>query len=540
MRILSSGEFISEKYVKLLGDKNIFEDYIYDMLTYVTGLHFVKKDYPITVATGGSDKSRGRFDPMEEYGVKAGVVTSDKGSKCVVKFDPSHSIQIYPVVPDNSNDETHTLPYGATVDIYAVAGGKASRIASGLDADLLIDPNRRTYWGRKDRYDTRRAANTAVRDAIRSWGLDSRFVQITNGIKREAAKYKADKEAAEKAENERYARNTERMEKQPVLEFAKDGAPFEPGCGYVFRKWNTMDDGDGWMHMSLPCIVMMTLKEYCRKELSDSLAADVTPDPSGIDDFIAKYKKYMYTPRALPEDNYKNVTCFRNMKRDIPCQHCGKKDIVNVMVIEAPDKKRYLVGSDCVFHLVKLPEDEFEEKWNKPFTTALNIKEMENTDRRREWHRGWYVQKNEYGDDVFMYIGTKTRILDNPWFSDDTIARGNGYKAPRFESHTRLMSEGFMKRMLPEDYLKAVYTDVDMKYVLRCLYPDRQMIKDGYEVFEFGGFKYDFSGTPLYRSIPLDFGSKTIGEFTVSVEDDDGLPGITVKFRNYAVHIYYE
>lgn len=559
MKIYSSDEFIREKYLKIDTKSYLFDDFAQNLAEYVTGFYILKKKYGLTPSSS-TNMETGRVDIFDYYGIKTRVENTGKGGKFVMEFSPGHSIHIYPVCDDGANatEIGFHIPKDSTVDIYAVSNGKAKKLLTGLDANLISNPNQRGYRGMKDRFDERNKAGKAVKSEIDSWGLSQKYNTLNAALEKAGEEYQVrlDREnEANKRKREEASRladmNRERAKQGVVLEFAKDGIPFEPGCEYRFRDWTDNSfrrpagkgaRQDAEPEMTFSVLIRQLLKEYCRKELQETFDNPKHPDSSGIDNFIKKYKKYIYSPRALKEDNYLLVDYFRNKKQDIPCQHCGKEKIVNIMVIEAPDGKRYLVGSDCVFRLAKMPWDVFEEKWNKPFTMAQRILDMTNKDKKLGWPGNWYVQKNEDGKEMFVYAASRDNPLDCEWFYIPDVKRDPSYKPHRRESHTRLLSEGFMKRMLPDEYTDALYTNVDIVYILDCIYPTKEMLLHGYNKFSFCGVDYDLNKYEYNKKITLLEEDKhiNIGEFSVDVENDGGLPKITVKFRNYTYTLKYK
>ena len=559
MKIFNSEEFIREKYMKIKTTDDLFDDFVQNLVEYVTGFYAIKKKYELQTTNEETNLELGKVNPVEYYGVKTRVENTTKGGKFVVEFDNQNSLHAYPVCDDNydRNEIGMPIPLNATVDFYFVSNGKTTKLATGLDANLVLAPNQKRFWGNSKRWEERNTINKLVKDEIYQCGIARKYKSLNTELEKEGETYLEQlnaKREASRVEWEEYNKQKEknkvRVSKGVVLEFAKNGIPFEPGCTYKFKNWFDIgfakppkrgEKPDTTPSVCVAALTLQLLKEYCRNELEIAFANKRHPDASDIDDFIAKYKKYIYTPRALKEDNYLLVDYFKNQKRDIPCQHCGKKDIVNVMVIEAPDKKRYLVGSDCVFHLVKLSWDEFEEKWNKPFTMAQRIQDTLNKDAKMGWVKNWYVQKNDNGEDTFVYIATKDALLDSEWFYIPDISRSSNYKPLRRESHTKILSEGFMKRMLPREYVKAIYTNVDMPYVLDCIYPSKEMMQYGYKKFSFGGVDYNFNTFEYINRIKLPETSETIniGEFKITIENDNGLPKIETKFRDYTYTLKY-
>lgn len=553
MKIYNSEEFINEMYLKIDQSKDLFKECVESLCMYVTGFAFIKKKLKLEHAND-TDVENGKINIFDYYGITYETINSDKGGKVVVKFDNSHSIHLYPTTEkEDDNNTLKFLNYDQRLDVYAVASGKTEKICNSLDLYDVLEPNRRTNWGKSTMFDERNKLNKKVKEYVSSWGLTKKYNELNNKLENDSVERleRLDRESKErdieiKKSQERYKRNQERTKSGIVLEFYKDGNLFAPMANYNSSFYDytkssfdlyslkRKDKNQEKSELSLSVLMRQLLKEYCANELKECLNNPVKPDKNIITDFIQTYKKYKYTPRKLKEDNYKLVDYFKNYKKDIPCQHCGKNNIVNIMVIEAPDKNKYLVGNECVFHLVKLSWDEFEEKWNFPFTQASKMTDKMKEDQKRGFASNWFITKDTHGVERFVYVATPEELLDNDWFTQSIVRRPPNYKFLKRNFRVVDFSEGFMKRMLPREYVESIHTNVDIKYLMNCIYP-----QESYTKFSFGGVEYNLSGDTFYDKVPSKNNNMNVGEFSISVKDDDGLPNIEIKFRNYTYKIRY-
>lgn len=554
MKIYNSEEFINEMYLKIDASKDLFKECVESLCMYVTGFAFIKKKLKLEPAND-TDIENGKINIFDYYGITYETINSDKGGKVVVKFDNSHSIHLYPTTEkeDDDNNTLKFLNYNQRLDVYAVASGKTEKICNSLELHNVLEPNRRFNWGKSTMFDERNKLNKKVKEYVLSWGLTKKYNELNNKLENDSVERleRLDRESEErnikiKKSQERYERNQERTKSGIVLEFYKDGNLFAPMANYNYSFYDYTkssielyplkreDKNQENSELCLSVLMRQLLKEYCANELKECLTNPKKPNGTIITDFIKEYKKYKYTPRKLKEDNYKNVDCFKNYAKDIPCQHCGKTNIVNIMVIEAPDKNKYLVGNECVFHLVKLSWDEFEEKWNFPFTQAAKMTDKMKEDQKRGFASNWFITKDIHGDERFVYVATPEELLENDWFKKPIVQRPPKYKFLKRNFRVVDFSEGFMKRMLPREYVESIYTNVDIKYLMNCIYP-----QESYTEFSFGGVEYNLSGDTFYTKIPSKDNNITVGEFKISVKDDDGLPNIEIQFRNYTYKIKY-
>lgn len=553
MKIYNSEEFINEMYLKIDQSKDLFKECVESLCMYVTGFAFIKKKLKLE-PSNDTDVENGKINIFDYYGITYETINSDKGGKVVVKFDNSHSIHLYPTTEkEDDNNTLKFLNYDQRLDVYAVASGKTEKICNSLDLYDVLEPNRRTNWGKSTMFDERNKLNKKVKEYVSSWGLTKKYNELNNKLENDSVERleRLDRESKErdieiKKSQERYRRNQERTKSGIVLEFYKDGNLFEPMANYNSSFYDytkssfdlyslkRKDKNQEKSELSLSVLMRQLLKEYCANELKECLNNPVKPDKNIITDFIQTYKKYKYTPRKLKEDNYKLVDYFKNYKKDIPCQHCGKNNIVNIMVIEAPDKNKYLVGNECVFHLVKLSWDEFEEKWNFPFTQAAKMTDKMKEDKKRGFASNWFITKDTHGVERFVYVATPEELLDNDWFTQPIVRRPPNYKFLKRNFRVVDFSEGFMKRMLPREYVESIHTNVDIKYLMNCIYP-----QESYTKFSFGGVEYNLNDKTFYDKVTSKDNNITAGEFKISVKDDDGLPNIEIKFRNYTYKIRY-
>jgi hypothetical protein len=184
--------------------------------------------------------------------------------------------------------------------------------------------------------------------------------------------------------------------------------------------------------------------------------------------------------------------------------------------------------------LVKLSWDEFEEKWNFPFTQAAKMTDKMKEDKKRGFVGNWFITKDKHGVERFVYVATPDELLNNDWFTQPIVQRASNYKFLKRDFRVVDFSEGFMKRMLPREYVESIHTNVDIKYLMNCIYP-----QESYTKFSFGGVEYNLSGDTFYDKVPSKNNNMNVGEFSISVKDDDGLPNIEIKFRNYTYKIRY-
>ena len=553
MKIYNSEEFINEMYLKIDASKDLFKECVESLCMYVTGVAFIKKKLKLEPANN-TDVENGKINIFDYYGITYETINSDKGGKVVIKFDNSHSIHLYPTTEkEDDNNTLKFLNYDQRLDVYAVASGKAEKICNSLELYDVLEPNRRTNWGKSTMFDERNKLNKKVKEYVSSWGLTKKYNELNNELEKDSVERleRLDRESKErdieiKKSQERYRRNQERTKSGIVLEFYKDGNLFAPMANYNSSFYDytkssfdlyslkRKDKNQEKSELSLSVLMRQLLKEYCANELRECLNNPKKPNGTIITDFIKKYKRYKYTPRKLKEDNYKLVDYFKNYAKDIPCQHCGKTNIVNIMVIEAPDKNKYLVGNECVFHLVKLSWDEFEEKWNFPFTQAAKMTDKMKEDQKRGFASNWFITKDTHGVERFVYVATPEELLDNDWFAQPIVRRPPNYKFLKRNFRVVDFSEGFMKRMLPREYVESIYTNVDIKYLMNCIYP-----QESYAKFSFGGVEYNLNDKTFYDKVPSKDNNITVGEFKISVKDDDGLPNIEIQFRNYTYKIKY-
>ena len=553
MKIYNSEEFINEMYLKIDASKDLFKECVESLCMYVTGFAFIKKKLKLKPAND-TDVKNGKINIFDYYGITYETINSDKGGKVVVKFDNTHSIHLYPTTEkEDDNNTLKFLNYDQRLDVYAVASGKTEKICNSLELYDVLEPNRRTNWGKSTMFDERNKLNKKVKEYVSSWGLTKKYNELNNELEKDSVERleRLDRESKErdieiKKSQEKYRQNQERVKNGIVLEFYKDGNLFAPMANYNSSFYDytkssfdlyslkRKDKNQKKSELTLSVLMRQLLKEYCANELRECLSNPKKPNGTIITDFIKKYKRYKYTPRKLKEDNYKLVDYFKNYAKDIPCQHCGKTNIVNIMVIEAPDKNKYLVGNECVFHLVKLSWDEFEEKWNFPFTQASKMTDKMKEDQKRGFASNWFITKDTHGAERFVYVATPEELLDNDWFAQPIVRRPPNYKFLKRNFRVVDFSEGFMKRMLPREYVESIYTNVDIKYLMNCIYP-----QESYTKFSFGGVEYNLNDKTFYDKVPSKDNNMTVGEFKISVKDDDGLPNIEIRFRNYTYKIKY-
>lgn len=551
MRIYNSEEFINEMYLKIDTSKDLFKECVESLCMYVTGFAFIKKKLKLEPANDTNIED-GKINIFDYYGITYETINSDKGGKVVVKFDSNHSIHLYPISEKEDEDDVLKYStYGKRLDVYAVAFGKSEKICESLNLLEVLEPNRRSNWGKSTIFDERNKLNKKVKEYVSNWGLTKKYNELNEKLEKDSVERleRLEKESEERnieirKSQERYKRKQERVAKGAILEFYKDDNLFAPMANYQFYDYTksgyelysskSKNKNNTVSILSLSVLMRQLLKEYCANELRECLNNPTKPDENIITDFIQEYKRYKYTPRKLKEDNYKLVDYFKNYNKDIPCQHCGKNNIVNIMVIEAPDKNKYLVGNECVYHLVKLSWDEFEEKWNFPFNQASKMTDKMKEDKKRGFVRNWFITKDKNGEERFVYVATPDELLNNDWFVQPIVQRASNYKFLKRDFRVVDFSEGFMRRMLPREYVESIYTNVDIKYLMNCIYP-----QESYTKFSFGGVEYNLDEIKFSNKVPCENDNMKIGEFSISIKDDDGLPNIEIKFRNYTYKIRY-
>ena len=131
------------------------------------------------------------------------------------------------------------LNYDQRLDVYAVASGKTEKICNSLDLYDVLEPNRRTNWGKSTMFDERNKLNKKVKEYVSSWGLTKKYNELNNKLENDSVERleRLDRESKErdieiKKSQERYRRNQERTKSGIVLEFYKDGNLFEPMANY--------------------------------------------------------------------------------------------------------------------------------------------------------------------------------------------------------------------------------------------------------------------------------------------------------------------
>lgn len=425
--------------------------------------------------------------PKREYAT-CEFASTPKGDKFIVKLDSEHEFHFYPCQEPYRPDYKGVMTRISEKDVYYVVYAKSPSGTKKMEFNEKI-----TLKGLE--YDNAQfeAVSQKIREECQRWGIWERYVEYRK-------RFSEYVDACKKISKTIADRKREYVE---VINRYKNGMFYmdvyfdDKLTGRIKRDVS----GYGIKNTALPMPVgNVELTEAFRKtpicgKILDVLENGTHPSTEGMTNLDKAYKP-VYTERKLPKDRYKLVTCYRSFTDSEECAHCGKHPIVDVMIIQNPKGEKFHVGNECVRHLVDIPEEEFEEQWNKPFATVSQFMAKVRNDKAKDKYQYWFCITDENGRELKLeYISLPMQMTDYNRLNPNKL----GFeKVLKRDVSVREFEIGFAKKMLPREYAKSIVANFDVaKEVTGLLldpdYPNGTRVaiapeffrRDSYEHFHF-------------------------------------------------------
>jgi len=533
MKILSSEEFISEsisvannvgdiRFCKLTEMKFcslelLFRDYFKRLANIDDKL---LNDWNSVMFENYYNDKVGDWKSLPEVcGCSYEFVSTDKGDKYVFTYDTGKEIWVYPVVEANGKPKDYievnpSFPYL----MFAVKTG--SNVARLHRLGKMFDLNDYNYGRATSRPPLLKPSElfAMLDEHTANWGVEGRLRGTVAECRKIVSDYWTDTTKSEYIHRQRHFTKTIRYYHNSELALEVESEAY--GTLYNISRYASRLGDNTEIYRKLFAFAM-------KYDIEDALAADIHPSTVGmVNKKNIRVNNTRYIARNLPKDDYELIDTYRNKHGEV-CEHCGKEHIVNIMVIENPQGEVFHVGNECVWRLVNIPEEEFDE-WNQPFTDAYNAINLYNKNEKNGIHQYWFI----YGDNAYFVY------CDRPFDQYDFLNTDKAYDHERKEPvktkfkckeytgvHNITGGESinytgveFLKRMLPVYYKQAVVIDHNIMDIVDTVTKSKT---ENWKYITYDGFKYDIGIFDRLEIVPdkYEFGKEyTYNEGDLKVE----------------------
>lgn len=496
-----------------------------------------------------NEKFGGYKSSVSLCGASYEFISTDKGDKYVFKFDDTHRIEVYPVVDGEGKapDYIETNPKYPYLMFVIYDGNNRTRLEN---IGKLFDLNDWNYGNGKYKPLMSVSEIYDMFDAYtKNWSLRNKYHSELSKYTDIISQYENHIDSEERKRRYIYTERKLNM----TLAYTHNGKVIDEEHSVKKEALARVAYGTHITEEMLRKLFAFKMKG----DFDDTVSADIHPDTSDMPDrsnVVVNNSKY--TARELPKDIYELIDVYRNPSGET-CEHCGKKHIVNIMVIENPKGEVFHVGNECVWKLVGIPEEEFDQ-WNQPFVDALNAVTRYNKDGKEGYDRHWFI----YGDKCY-YLSSEKPLDEYDFLCTEQDFKYNHFTkkstrgALKFKEydgvHNITGGESidytgveFMKRLLPVYYKKAIVAHHNIKDIVNIVTKDRN---SDWRKFSYDGEEYDISSFTDAVDGWIGYGKRTesntytSGALTVGVEaspaDYTKLPRWYAEIDGYGLEITF-